>query len=393
VAGVAAADAISAAGIGAAGCVWLSIDIVAGPGVLLAFAALASQLADTRRRAAAATGVAYGVAFALRMVADADPGLRWLAWLSPLGWIERYRPLTGPRPAAMAAVALLVFASVVGAWRLAGARDVGGAVIARPNTGPVRPASVGNPLRLAIRLTAPAAAAWVAGVGAFASLMASTAASSTTDVTGSNGIARAIGRLGGHGSLYSDYLGLAFLMVALGISLMPAGQISALRSEETDGTLENLLVAPFARARWLAMRLTLSALVVTAAGVLAAISTWAGASGPHRDTRFLSLLAAGVSIVPAALLILGLGTLAIGARPGQAVAVVYGYLAWAFLVEFAGSLIHTSHWLLDTSVFFHIAPAPATSPDWTSAAAITATAVGAAVAGVALFRRRDIEQA
>jgi len=88
--------------------------------------------------------------------------------------------------------------------------------------------------------------------------------------------------------------------------------------------------------------------------------------------------------------VLGLSALAFGAWPRRAPAVVYGYLAWSFLIEFLGSIVRASHWLMDTSVYFHVAPAPAASPDWASAAVIAGLGVAGAVTGALLFRRRDV---
>jgi ABC-2 type transport system permease protein len=70
--------------------------------------------------------------------------------------------------------------------------------------------------------------------------------------------------------------------------------------------------------------------------------------------------------------------------------VVYGYLAWSVLIEFLGAVVHASHWLMDTSIFFHMVPAPAASPDWGSAAVITALGIAGAVTGGILFNRRDV---
>jgi len=79
-----------------------------------------------------------------------------------------------------------------------------------------------------------------------------------------------------------------------------------------------------------------------------------------------------------------------GVRPRWTTPVVYGYLAWSFLVEFIGALVHVSHWVLDTSVFFHTAPAPAAGPDWASAAVIAGLGVAGAVAGGFALTRRDL---
>jgi putative exporter of polyketide antibiotics len=56
-----------------------------------------------------------------------------------------------------------------------------------------------------------------------------------------------------------------------------------------------------------------------------------------------SLLLAGVNIAPPSLLVLGLGALTFGVRPRWTPVVVYGYLAWSFLVELLGSIVHASH--------------------------------------------------
>ena len=55
--------------------------------------------------------------------------------------------------------------------------------------------------------------------------------------------------------------------------------------------------------------------------------------------------------------------------------------------------IHASHGLLNTSVFFHMVPAPATSPDWASAAIVSGLGLAGAVIGGFLLERRDLMNA
>jgi ABC-2 type transport system permease protein len=147
------------------------------------------------------------------------------------------------------------------------------------------------------------------------------------------------------------------------------------------------------RASWFAGRLALSCILLVTAGIVAGIGAWAGTASQHTGVRFGSLVTAGLNVVPPGLFLLGLGALVFGAWPRRTSTAVYGYLAWSFLVEFAGGVIHTSHWLLDTSVFFHMVPAPATSPDWPSAAVITGLGILGAVLGGILLRRRDQQKA
>lgn len=369
---------------------YFSLTLVAGAATFLAIGALTSQLANTRRRAAAMAGVVFGVSYALRMVADSDPGLHWMEWLSPLGWIEESRPLTDPRPLALFPVLLLILVVTAITVHLAGTRDLGAALLPNRDTSAPHLALASSPIGLAIRLMRAVALGWLFAVAAFAILLGTVAESSTKDATGDKTVQEALGRIGGHGSLVAAYLGLTFLLLALMIALVAAGQVVAIRTEEADGHLENLAVLPVSRTSWLAGRMLLSTLLLLVAGVLAGIGAWAGAASQHSGVGFSSLVTAGLNVVPPSLFLLGLGALVLGVWPRRTSAVVYGYLAWSFLIEFLGAVVHASHWLLDTSVFFHMVPAPATSPDWTSAAVTAGLGVAGAMIGAVFLNRRDV---
>jgi ABC-2 type transport system permease protein len=371
-------------------CLYFSVTLVASAATFLAIGAFTSQLAGTRRQAAAMAGAIFGVAYALRMVADSDPARHWLVWLSPLGWIEESRPLTSPNPAALVPVLVLVAVLIAAAVRLAGVRDLGAATLPSRNTSRPRLALLNSPAGLAVRLSRATDLGWLFAVAAFSILIGSVAEGSTKDVTGSTSIQAALSRLGGHSSLVDAYLGLTFLVLALMIGLVAAGQVTAIKAEETDGRLENFVVRPVSRTSWLAWRLGISSVLLVVAALLAGAGTWAGAAGEHSGVRFGSLILAGLNVVPAALFLLGLGALVFGVWPRRASAVVYGYLAWSFLVEFLGAVVHASHWLMDTSIFFHMVPAPAASPDWGSAAVIAGLGLTGAVVGGVLFTHRDV---
>ncbi|HXX88780.1 MAG TPA: ABC transporter permease subunit [Acidimicrobiales bacterium] len=376
-------------GVGAS--LYFALTLVAGAAMFLAFGALTSQLANNRRRAATMAAAVFGVAYALRMVADSDPSLHWLVWLSPLGWIEESRPLVGSHPMALVPVLVVVVVASGVAVHLSGVRDINAATLPDRDSAEARPMLLGGPARLAVRLMRPVALGWLFAVAAMAVLVGTVAESAAKAVAGSTALEQALGRLGGHGSLVVLYVGLTFLFSAFLLSLIAAGQATAIRNEESTGRVENLLVRPVSRITWFAGRLVLSALLLVVAGLVAGLGVWAGAASQHSGIDFGSLLEAGINVVPPAVFLLGVGALAVGVVPRWTAAVVYGYLAWAFLVEFVGAAVHTNHWILDTSVFFHMVPAPATSPDWTSAATMAGIGVlGALAGGIALHRRDTV---
>src|ERR1700735_941027 len=96
------------AGFSLGQCLYFAVTLVAAAAMFLAIGAPGSPLGSTRRRAAAMAGVAFGLAYALRMVADTNQALHWLIWLSPLGWVEQSRPLTSPDPVALLPVLVLL---------------------------------------------------------------------------------------------------------------------------------------------------------------------------------------------------------------------------------------------------------------------------------------------
>jgi putative exporter of polyketide antibiotics len=66
-------------------------------------------------------------------------------------------------------------------------------------------------------------------------------------------------------------------------------------------------------------------------------------------------------------------------------------LSWSLLVVVVGGVGAVSHWILDTSVFHQMAPAPAVSPHWETNAAMAAFGVVTASLGAVAFARRDLQ--
>ena len=87
--------------MGVGGALWLALALCVAAPAFAAVGALASQLAASRREAAALAGAVFVAAFMLRVAADGSATLGWLRWLTPLGWIEELRPLTGDRVLAL----------------------------------------------------------------------------------------------------------------------------------------------------------------------------------------------------------------------------------------------------------------------------------------------------
>lgn len=362
--------------------------------VFLGVGALAGQLAATRRQAAMLSGVVLGACYLLRAAGDTSTGLRWLLWTTPLGWAGNLKPLTGSQPLWLLPIAALVLALGTLTVVLAGRRDLGASVLSARDTAPARTALLGRASLLTVRLGRPTGLAWVAGAAVSGLVWGSIARSAVSAIN--NSIQRALNQLGATQTGITAMLGLLFLVMAVYGTVVGASLASSTREEEASGRLDNLLVRPVNRWSWLASRLAWSTLVVAACGLVGALCMWVGSSigatqggGP----RLASVMAAGVNIIPPGLFLLGLGALVQAALPRATSGVVYGLIGWGFLVEFIGSVAKFSHWIMDTSVFFHMTLAPAASPNWVSAAGMAGLGLACALGAGFIFRHRDLATA
>ena len=221
--------------------------------VFLAVGALTSQLAATRRQAAAYAGAVLGVCYALRMVADSGTGLDWLRWPTPLGWVEELHPLTAPRPLALVPIAGLVIALGGLSVYLAGARDLGASTLPDRDRPRPRTRLLAGPTGLAVRLVRPTVLAWTTAIALWALLLGFIAKQGGRVLTtsrASSGSSRASAHWRERRHLPRGDVPDRGLLVAL----IAAGQVTAARAEEAEGRLDNLLVRPVSRSSWLTGR-------------------------------------------------------------------------------------------------------------------------------------------
>ena len=331
-----------------------------------------------------------GLFFALRMLSDSNRGLGWLHWATPFGWIEQLQPFTNPHPEVLALIFGLTAIMVAAAVFLAGVRDLDASTLPDHSSSDAHTALLFGIAGLTLRLIRPTVLGWMGGVCAFGLLLGGSAKEAAQSLQSSPRVEEALRRLDGGGGAVKAYLGFSFLIITLLVALMAAGQVTAARREEATGRVDHLLVRPVSRSRWMLNRLIVVVAAVVTAGVLGGIFAWLGVASQHVSISFSSLLGAGLNTVPAAIFLLGVGALAWGITPRLASGAVYGVLAWSFLVELLAGVVNSNHWLLDSSIFHQLTPAPAVAPDWTSGIIMMSIGVGCALLGTLAFHHRDL---
>jgi len=360
--------------------------------VMLAVAAITSQVAGTRRQAAGLAAGVLGAWYLVRVVADSSSDLRWARWATPLGWLELAHPLTDPRPLPIVLPYVLAALLALLAVALGRTRDTGAGMLAQRDRTRARTRGLGTPLGVALRTTRGSAWAWAMGLalsGMLIGLVARTAAEAMAKSRG----AGLFGELGIEDAGTRAYVGIFYLFITVGLAVAAAGQVSASRDEEASGRLDALLARPVRRTTWLAGRLVTAVALLTIGAAAAVLGTAAAGWAAGLGVAAPDLVLAGVNTLPTAVFVLGAGTLLLGLVPRQAVALTYALVTASFLLEVVGASVNLPTWILDLSVLHHVAPAPAVSPRWGSALVLVLLAAILAGAGAAALRRRDVEPA
>jgi ABC-2 type transport system permease protein len=231
---------------------------------------------------------------------------------------------------------------------------------------------------------------WTVAVAAAGLVFGLVAQSASKVVAGSHTIADMLERLGGTRAGAAAYIGFAFIFAAALVAFAAAGQVGAMRSEEADGFLDNLIVRPVSRSRWLIGRLMIASALTVVAGLVVGVAAWVGAATQHTGIGFGDLVAAGINVLPPALFVLGLGTAVYAVAPRRAPAVAYAVVTWSLVVELIASLVTTNRLLLGSSLLHYVTPAPAAPPNWSAAAVVAGLGVAGMAAGVVGFGRRDL---
>ncbi len=391
VAAFAAVGRMHSVGYSASSAVIFSLTIVSS---IIAFASvgvLMSQLMPTRSRASSTAAAVFGVAFLVRALADVT-NIPWLLTITPLGWAEKVAPIASNHivwlfPLVTWSV-ILLGASVF----LAGRRDLGTSVFADKDTAKPKLKLLDRPIAAAFRLTRANMFGWTAAMsfGAlFLSLMAKTAGQAFSETTSTQHflgqLTHATQTVGA-----KQFLGIVFFMLMILLMCFAASAIHAVRQDEAQGYLDNMLVRHVSRLGWATGRVALVAASTVGAALLASAIIRLGLTGQGLGISWQDILLSGVNMFAPVLFVLGIGVLSFGILPRFTSLIAYGVIAWSFLLQMISSGITVNHWILDTSIFQHIAFAPAASIRWETWGIFVSLFVALSCVGIAAFIHRDI---
>ena len=373
-----------------------SVALAVGCGLCgLVFAGVAAICVQLTEHARSANGMAFavlGMAFLLRAIGDSASGLSWLAWLSPIGWAERFRPFAGERWAVLALPVALLLVLLVVVAALVVRRDVGAGVLPARLGPATAPAWLRGPLGLAWRLQRGSLAGWAVGAAVAGLSFGGIAQDMVQFAEQDPETAKALASLGGAGSITDIYLAAVLSWIGMLAAGYAVQATLRLRSEEAELRAEQVLATATPRAGWAGGHL-----VVAAAGSAAVLATGGLLAGLAHGLRSGDLggelprvLGAALVQLPAVWVMAALGAALFGLAPRLVVGVTWAVLAVVLFVTMFGQALQFSQLLLDLSPFAHLPRLPAAAFTATPLVWLLAVAALLAAAGLAGFRRRDL---
>jgi ABC-2 type transport system permease protein len=286
---------------------------------------------------------------------------------------------------------LLIAGLAVISGVLVARRDVGTGIFQVRDTATPRVGLMRSPAAQTLRVESLTLASWAIGVGAMAFVIGSLATSISQAAIPAT-LREELKKLGLESLVTpTGYLAFVILIFALIISLGMAQQVGAARREEADQRLETLLALPVSRTGWLGGRIAIAAGLALILSLETGVLSWAGARISGGDVPLGGITEAGLNCMPASLLFLGVGVLALGFTPRIASFAGYALVAAAFAWEVVGDVVSAPTWALDLSPFRHLGLVPIHPFPFAAAAIMTAIGVLTAAVGAAGFRRRDLE--
>lgn len=289
--------------------------------------------------------------FIARSVADSEE-LRWLNWMSPLGWKTVVHPYVADDWRNLALLAGLC--GGVGALLLWAERhrEYGHALVALPTVTRSRARRVRGPVHLASVLHRGTVLTWVAVIAVLAAFIIALTGSLSGWMEAEANVGQIFKDIFGEGDMKAEFIAYTAKLCGILVATYGIQIIVGYRAGELDRTVD--LQRSTGVRRWMPLA---SATVISVGGVLlgslailggGAVGLWSQESTTSVD--YENLVPAAWSQLAPALLLMAVAVLLVGWVPRLT------HLAWAPVVSAAvltlfGPILSTPQWMIDLSPF------------------------------------------
>jgi len=331
-------------------------------------------------------GAAWMVRVAGDMISDYGSPL---SWFSPLAWSNQTRPYVDGRWWPLLPSVGLAVAVAAAGYALSARRDVGAGLVSARAGQPVAARWLRSPLAVAFRLQRASLIWWTVALAAFGLMYGGFADQVADPEEMSEDRLELFG--GSVDTVVDGYLGVITLFTAVLAGIMMVLGVQAVRSEETKGRAEPVLATATSRRAWFGSYVVVLSLGLVGLLLVAGFATGAGAAASVGDGSYVwKMTLAQLAHAPGVLVLLGIAALLFGMLP-RAIGVTWAVLGSSLYIGLFGSIMDLPQWARNLSPMDHTGQPPLDDISWSAAMILLVIAAGLAAAGLAGFRRRDLE--
>ncbi|RYV52730.1 hypothetical protein [Pengzhenrongella frigida] len=270
-------------------------------------------------------------------------------------------------------------------------RDSGAGMIAARAVERSRDLWLSSPLAFAWRSTIGTLLSWAVGIAALGAVAGAMLPSLEEFVAGDPAYAELMATFGiDLADISLGYVAMMGVITGLVMALYVTWRVGAARAEEDSQRLDQLLVRPVLRWRWLGGHVLLAAVAVLLLTGTAATATWACAAVVGADLAYADAAAAVLNTLPLVALFLGLAVFLFGVAPRLVVPVGASATMVAYVLNFVGPPLDWPEPLVALSPFHHLEMVPVDPVGASAAVVMGVLALGFVVAGMVAFQRRDV---
>ena len=197
--------------------------------------------------------------------------------------------------------------------------------------------------------------------------------------------------LGGQGALVPTFLSAMLSIMALMVLAYVVQALGRLRSEESNGHLENLLATRFSRLSWLGLH---AATALVGGAVMLALMGAVLAVLVNTTSDFSvnmgEYVLAALSYWPLLAAFAGGYIVLFGILPRAAGVVAWVYFGFVLFMSWLAPVLGLPQWIMNLSPIEHMAAPPAEDIVWRPLIIIASVALGLLVLGCIAWRNRNL---
>ncbi|MDX8046872.1 ABC transporter permease [Gracilibacillus sp. S3-1-1] len=351
-----------------------------------AITAVITQLTETSRAALGLSITVLLVAYLIRAIGDVSSEI--VSLFSPLGLILRAEVYVENYwwPVFVAMMMTLILSLL--AFYLHNRRDLGSSLL---------PARLGrkeasklllSPFGLLLRLQRVAIVAWLVAMFVLGASYGSVLGDLESFFADNDMLQQMLGEHPDY-TLTEQFMTMLMVIIAIFATIPMVLLFLKIRAEEKKERNDHLLTTGISRYQLMSYYLTISLLVGVISLVIAIYGLWvAGAAVMDDPIPFTNFLKAGMSYLPAMLIILALANLLFAFLP-KWTSFIWGYLVFSFFTVYLGGMLDIPNWLASLSSFHYIPQIPVEEFTWIPLIVLLIISIVVLVISQIGYRNRD----